>query len=87
MFIFGWLGIILFQVFYIPQTIQMIKTKEVEDISLPAWLILLAGIVASTIYAISIRDPIFSTGSILAVGQTSLQIGLILRYRRPRPSL
>ncbi len=43
--ILGWLGFALMQVFFLPQTLKILKTKRVTGLSLPAWLILWLGFI------------------------------------------
>ena len=86
MLIFGWLGFALLQVFYVPQTVKMLRTRNVEGLSLTAWGILFVGLVSYVIYSFWIRDIVFIAGNIAGVIQTLLQIGLILKYRKLTPS-
>jgi len=83
--IFGWLGFALIQLFYVPQVVKSLKTREVTGLSLSAWLILWTGLFFYLIYSILRRDPVFITGNSLGLLQAGFQIGLILRFRnRPR---
>jgi uncharacterized protein with PQ loop repeat len=78
---FGWAGFALLQVFYMPQTIRMLKTKDVTGLSLMAWVILWLGLFCYVLYSIAQRDLIFILGNTAGLAQTSLQIGLILKYK------
>ena len=78
---FGWVGFVLLQVFYMPQTIRMLKTKDVTGLSLMAWIILWLGLLSYVVYSIARRDIIFILGNLAGLVQTSLQIGLILKYK------
>lgn len=78
---FGWAGFALLQIFYMPQTIRMLKTKDVTGLSLMAWIILWLGLFSYVVYSIAIRDIIFIVGNSAGLAQTSLQIGLILKYK------
>ena len=77
----GWVGFVLLQVFYMPQTIRMLRTRDVTGISLMAWVILWLGLFCYILYSIARRDPVFVAGNMAGLAQTSLQIGLILKYR------
>ena len=79
--VFGWVGFVLLQVFYMPQTIRMLKTRDVTGLSLMAWIILWLGLFSYVLYSIAQRDLIFILGNTAGLAQTSLQIGLILKYR------
>ena len=79
--VFGWVGFVLFQIFYMPQTIRMMRTRDVTGLSLMAWSILWLGLFCYVLYSIARRDLIFIVGNMAGLVQTSLQIGLILKYR------
>ncbi len=78
---FGWVGFVLLQIFYMPQTIRMLKTRDVSGLSLVAWIILWLGLFFYVVYSIARRDIIFIAGNMAGLAQTSLQIGLILKYK------
>jgi MtN3 and saliva related transmembrane protein len=80
--LFGWLGLGLIQVFYVPQIIKTFKTRDVRGLSLSAWIILWSGLFCYLIYSITRRDPVFITGQGIGLLQTSLLIGLILKFRK-----
>jgi len=64
-----------------PQTIRMMRTRDVTGLSLMAWSILWLGLFCYVLYSIARRDLIFIVGNMAGLVQTSLQIGLILKYR------
>ena len=78
----GWVGFALFQVFYVPQTVKILRTRQVVGLSLLAWTILWLGMLCYVIYSAQIGDLVFMVGNGVGLAQTSLQLGLILRYRR-----
>lgn len=82
--IFGWLGFAFFQIFYLPQTVRMLRTKNVEGLSLTAWLVLWSGLFSYVLYSVYVHDVIFVLGNLTGLLQTSLQISLILLYRRKK---
>ncbi|MBI2909251.1 MAG: hypothetical protein HYX92_16525 [Chloroflexi bacterium] len=79
--IFGWLGFITMQIFFLPQTAKILRTRDVTGLSLPAWVILWLGFAFYVTYSLAIMDVVFIVGNTMGLLQTSLQIGLILRYR------
>lgn len=78
----GWLGFALVQVFYVPQVIKIVRTRDVSGLSLSAWVILWLGLFFYLIYSVFQRDPVFIAGNAIGVVQSSLMIGLLLKYRR-----
>lgn len=83
--IFGWIGFILMQVFFVPQTLKILQTKEVTGLSLPAWVVLWLGFLSYVTYSIAVMDVVFIAGNTMGLLQTTLQIGLILKYRKQPP--
>ena len=77
----GWLAFALIQTFYIPQLLKLIRTKKVEGIAFPSWLILWLSLLLYLIYSIGVRDPVFIAGNSAGLIQTSITLLLILRYR------
>ena len=78
---FGWIGFVLFQAFYFPQTLRMLRTRDVGGLSLYAWALLWTALACNVIYAAYISDVVFLAGSAAGLAQTSLQIGLMLLFR------
>lgn len=79
--VFGWIGFSLFLVFYAPQTIRTLRTHDVSGLSLPAWVILWLGLAAYVIYSALLKNVVFIAGNSVGLVQTTLQLGLILKYR------
>jgi uncharacterized protein with PQ loop repeat len=79
--VLGWIGLGLVQTFYLPQTIKIIRTKEVVGLSLLSWVILWVGLFFYLIYSIYVGDKVFIVGNSAGVFQSALVIWLILRYR------
>ncbi|MBI4295158.1 MAG: hypothetical protein HY669_03220 [Chloroflexi bacterium] len=82
--VFGWLGFSLFLIFYAPQTIKMLKTRDVRGLSVSAWVILWLGLFSYLVYSIALRNVVFTAGNAIGLAQASLQLVLILRYRNRR---
>ena len=79
--VIGWIGLGLVQTFYLPQTIKIIRTKEVIGLSLLSWVILWVGLFFYLVYSIYVGDIVFTVGNAAGVLQSTLVIWLILRYR------
>lgn len=78
---FGWIGLVLLQSFYFPQTIKIVKTREVIGLSLLAWVMLWFGLLSYLVYSIYVGDKVFTAGNAAGLLQSTLVIWLILRYR------
>lgn len=79
--VFGWLGFLTMQIFFVPQTVKILRTRDVAGLSLPAWVLLWLGFAFYVTYSIAVMDIVFIVGNAMGLLQTSLQIGLILKYR------
>ena len=79
--VLGWIGLGLVQTFYLPQTIKIIRTKEVAGLSLLSWMILWLGLLFYLVYSIYVSDIVFTVGNAAGVLQSTLVIVLVLRYR------
>ena len=77
----GWLGFGLIQLFYIPQVIRTVRTRDVKGLSLFSWVVLWLGLLASLVYSVSRRDPVFMAGNAVGLLQSSFQLSLMWRYR------
>ena len=54
----GWVGVVLTQVFYVPNTIRILRTRDVAGYSIVGWLLLFLGIVCFFAYFVVQRDPV-----------------------------
>ncbi|MDO8491536.1 MAG: PQ-loop domain-containing transporter [Dehalococcoidia bacterium] len=82
--LFGWIGFVLFQVFYIPQVVKVIRSQDATGLSLPSWLILWVALLLYLVYSIYRRDPVFTVGNAAGLVQASVMLFLIQRYGRRR---
>lgn len=77
----GWLGFGLIQLFYIPQVIRTVRTRDVKGLSLFSWVVLWLGLLGNLVYSVWRRDTVFIAGNATGLLQSSLQLGLMWRYR------
>jgi MtN3 and saliva related transmembrane protein len=77
----GWLGFGLIQLFYIPQIIRTVRTRDVKGLSLFSWVVLWLGLLGYLVYSVWRHDPVFMAGNAIGLLQSSLQVILIWRYR------
>ena len=79
--IFGWLGIVLVNVAYLPQIIKTIKLKKTNQISPLFYLSIAVGIVCYEVYAQLRNDPVFIVSNILGLVQPCLMIYFSVKWR------
>lgn len=77
----GWLGFGLIQLFYVPQLVRTVRTRDVKGLSLLSWVALWVGLLGSLVYSTWRRDPVFMAGNAVGLLQSSFQLALIWRYR------
>jgi lipid-A-disaccharide synthase-like uncharacterized protein len=80
----GWVAIVLTQVFYVPNTIRIIRTRDVQGYSLFAWLLLTAGIGCYLVYFAARGDVIGIVANACGVSGAALTTFCIWLWR-PRP--
>ena len=77
----GVIGIVVICFAGLPQLVKTIKTKSVEDLSLPFFIMILAGASLLLVYSIYINDLIYIVGNILTILITALLIVCIIGWR------
>ncbi len=70
----GVIGIVVICFAGLPQLVKTIKTKSVEDLSLPFFIMILVGASLLLVYSIYINDLIYIVGNILTILITALLI-------------
>lgn len=82
------IGGIILSIGWIPQIVQILKTKSVSDLSLKAYLLMLLGIGLMEAYAVSLAlegtGYAFLVTNTMSLTVVSTVVLLILRYRSPR---
>lgn len=81
------IGGIILSIGWIPQIVQILKTKSVSDLSLKAYLLMLLGIGLMEAYAVSLAADgdglAFLITNTMSLAVVSTVVLLILRYRLP----
>jgi len=80
--IWGICGMVLIQICYFPQLLQVLRTKEVVGLSWEMYAILSVGLVCYLIYSIKIKDWVYIIANILNLASSGILLCLILLYRR-----
>lgn len=73
----GPIGALLTTISFLPQVLQVIKTKDVSGISLGMYIILVIGVILWTLYGCILQDLTI----IVSNGISSLLAGIILYYK------
>jgi MtN3 and saliva related transmembrane protein len=80
------LGGLILSFGYIPQIIQIIKTKSVKDLNFKTFLSVFVGILLMEIYAVNLvlcgSGAMFLVTNTMALMLTGIMVGLILAYRK-----
>jgi lipid-A-disaccharide synthase-like uncharacterized protein len=79
--IIGWLAVVLTQVFYIPNTVRIVRTRDVRGYSLFGWGLLVAGLACYLVYFASRGDPVGIVANAFGVSGAGLTTFCIWRWR------
>ncbi|MCK5261127.1 MAG: PQ-loop repeat-containing protein [Thermoplasmatales archaeon] len=78
----GVIGIVVICIAGLPQLVKTVKTKSVEDLSLPFFILILVGASLLLVYSFYIEDLIYIIGNILTILITVLLIACIVGWRK-----
>lgn len=73
----GPIGALLTTISFLPQVLQVVKTKDVSGISLGMYIIFVLGVILWTLYGCILHDITI----ILSNGMTTILAGIILFYK------
>ena len=78
--IIGWAASLASTISFLPQLIQIMKTKKTKDLSLPMYIIFLFAIILWTIYGISLKSwPMIGTNAVIFT-LASIILGFKIKY-------
>lgn len=77
----GWFAVVLTQVFYIPNTMRILRTKDVQGYSLLAWGMLCLGLACYLVYFASKGDPVGIVANLFGVVGSGLTTFCIWKWR------
>lgn len=78
----GWLTTIFFNASYIPQIVKIVKTKQVNDISLGYLVFLLAAYTCGLTYSLSIQAWPIVISHLIGVSFALCYFWLYFKYKR-----
>lgn len=80
--IFGWIGMILVSIQFLPQLMKLIKTKKAKDVSLLMIVLTISGALSWILYAIFIKDiPVLLTNILIFIIACAI-LYLKIKYRQ-----
>ena len=77
----GWLAVVLTQVFYIPNTIKILRTHDVQGYSVTAWAMLFVGLGCYLVYFASRGDVVGIAANVCGMAGSGLTLGCIWIWR------
>lgn len=77
----GWLAVVLTQVFYVPNTLRILRTRDVQGYSLFGWALLTCGLACYLIYFIAQADPVGIVANLCGVAGAGLTTYCVWRWR------
>lgn len=77
----GWLAVALTQVFYIPNTLRILRTRDVEGYSLVGWLLLFLGLGCYLVYFASQGDIVGIVANLCGMLGSGVTTFCIWRWR------
>jgi lipid-A-disaccharide synthase-like uncharacterized protein len=79
----GWVAVVLTQVFYVPNTVRILKTRNVAGYSLAGWLMLTLGLGCYLLYFAVQGDVVGIVANVCGVFGSGLTTACILLWRNP----
>jgi len=79
--ILGFIGVALIVLCILPQLIKIIRTHQVRDISLPFWILMVAGLLFQLPHALSTKDPVYVTGIALSFCLSIITLLFVWKFK------
>ena len=77
----GWVAVVLTQVFWIPNILRLVRTREVEGYSLVAWGLMLVGLSCWLVYFAAKGDVVGIVANTSGVAGAATTLGCIWLWR------
>ena len=81
----GWIAVVLTQVFYVPNTIRIVRTRDVRGYSLFGWSLLFLGLGCYLVYFAARGDPVGIVANACGVTGAGATTFCIWRWRDRAP--
>jgi uncharacterized protein with PQ loop repeat len=79
----GWVAVVLTQVFYIPNTVRILRTRDVRGYSLLAWFLLSSGLACYLVYFAWRGDPVGIVANAFGVFGAGMTTTCVWLWRDP----
>ncbi len=79
--ILGFMGVILIVLCILPQLTKIIRTRQVRDISLPFWILMVGGLLFQLPHALSTKDPVYITGIVLSFSLSLITLLFVWKFK------
>lgn len=80
----GWAAVVLTQIFWLPNIWRIVRTREVEGYSVPAWVIMFAGLSCWLVYFANKGDLVGTVANVCGVTGAGITLGLVWYWGRKR---
>lgn len=77
----GWVAVVLTQIFYIPNTVRILRTRDVQGYSFFGWSLLFLGIACYLVYFAYKGDPVGVVANFCGVLGSGMTTFCIWRWR------
>jgi MtN3 and saliva related transmembrane protein len=81
----GWIAVVLTQVFYLPNVLRILRTRNVAGYSLFGWMLLTGGLGCYLIYFVAQGDPVGIVANLCGIAGAGITTLCIWRWRAPLP--
>jgi len=83
----GYSAAVLTMFGFVPQLLKMVRTKSVDDVSLPMMVQMAIGLVLWLLYGIHLHNPQIIMANLISVSILSLQMIIYFKYKTERTFL
>jgi len=79
--ILGFMGVALIVLCILPQVIKILRTRQVRDIRLPFWILMVAGLLFQLPQALGTKDPGYITGIVLSFSLSLITLLFVWKFK------
>ncbi len=84
--VIGWLAVLFTQVFYVPNILRIVRTRDVQGYSLTGWFLLFLGLCCFLVYFSAKGDMVGIGANACGVTGSGLTVICIWRWRGKLPA-
>ena len=75
------MGVALIVLCILPQLAKIIRTRQVRDISLPFWILMVAGLLFQLPHALGTKDPVYITGIVMSFFLSLITLLFVWKFK------